>query len=163
MLLIIKKATLIPSSKLASLLTSLYSLTSDLRFHLDWNSAEVSGSPISYPFHSTITALLVQICYEHLTEKLKNNAVYYCRTLDVLDAKNSSFQQITQAYLEKISSHKGSYLRKPITKRKGINGKLTKAKKESLFSGQNQCLLSIKQNQVTREITCFHLWNIYFS
>ena len=149
MLLIIKKATLIPSSKLASLLTSLYSLTSDLRFHLDSNSVEVSGSPISYPFHSTITALLVQIYYEHLTGKSKNNVMYYCRTLDALDTKNSSFQQTTQAYW--------------ITKRKGITGKLTKAKKESLFSGQNQCLLSIKQNQVTREITCFHLWNIYFS
>ena len=73
---------------------------------------------------------------------LKNNAMYYYRTLDAFNANNSCFQKIAQAYLEKISSQN---LRKPITKRKRIVGKIAKAKKESFFSGQNQCLLLIKQ------------------
>ena len=68
--------------------------------------------------------------------------MYYHRNLDAFNAKNSCFKQIAQAYLEKISSQN---LRKPITKRKSIVGKITKAKKESFFSGQDQCLLLIKQ------------------
>ena len=89
-----KKGTLIPSSELASLLTPLYLLASGLTYHLGSNSAEVSGSHRRKGNHFTaqLLRLMVQICYEHLTEKLKNNAIFYYRTLDVFDAKNSCFQ-----------------------------------------------------------------------